>query len=79
MRVWHTFASLAQRRPARPPSAASSAAFKYWAFISYSHRDEEQGRWGSWLHKAIETYRVPWPLVGRSAGDVTLPARLLWT
>jgi hypothetical protein len=31
---------------------------KYPVFISYSHRDE---RWASWLHKAIEAYRVPNP------------------
>jgi len=30
--------------------------FKYRAFISYSHADEQ---WATWLHKAIETYRVP--------------------
>ena len=29
--------------------------FKYWAFISYSHQDK---KWGDWLHKALETYRV---------------------
>mgnify|MGYP006390331225 CR=1 FL=1 len=32
------------------------AAFRYSAFISYSHRDE---RWARWLQKALETYRVP--------------------
>jgi hypothetical protein len=30
--------------------------YKYWAFISYSHRDE---RWARWLHHALETYRIP--------------------
>ena len=30
--------------------------FKYWAFISYCHRDK---KWGQWLHEALETYRVP--------------------
>ena len=29
---------------------------KYWAFISYSHRDEA---WARWLHRALETYRIP--------------------
>ena len=31
-------------------------SFKYKAFISYSHADEAQARW---LHKALETYRIP--------------------
>jgi hypothetical protein len=35
--------------------------FKYRAFISYSHGDE---RWAKWLHKSLETYRVPKHLVG---------------
>jgi hypothetical protein len=30
--------------------------FRYKAFISYSHADE---RWGTWLHRALERYRVP--------------------
>jgi len=30
--------------------------FKYKAFISYSHRDDE---WASWLLKALERYRIP--------------------
>jgi len=48
---------------------------KYWAFISYSHRDAE---WARWLHRSIETYSVPRRLVGRensSSGGI-LPRRL---
>ncbi len=30
--------------------------FHYKAFLSYSHRD---AKWGAWLHRAIENYRVP--------------------
>jgi hypothetical protein len=37
------------------------AGFRYWAFISYSHQDKS---WGRWLHRALETYRVPQRLVG---------------
>jgi len=33
---------------------------RYWAFISYSHRDRA---WGDWLHHSLETYRVPKTLV----------------
>ena len=32
------------------------AAYRYSAFISYSHRDE---RWARWLQGALESYRVP--------------------
>ena len=51
----------------------SEAAFKYWAFISYSHQDKT---WGDWLHKALETYRVPARLVGRESRDGKVPKRL---
>ena len=46
---------------------------KYWAFISYSHADKA---WGDWLHRALETYRVPKRLVGTSGRDGEIPARL---
>ena len=35
--------------------------YKYWAFLSYSHRDE---RWAGWLHRAVEAYRGHKRLVG---------------
>ncbi len=47
--------------------------FRYRAFISYSHADE---RWASWLHKSLETYRVPRRLVGRDTGHGPAPARI---
>jgi hypothetical protein len=47
--------------------------FKYRAFISYSHADEE---WAKWLHKALETYRVPKHLVGRETVFGPVPERL---
>jgi len=31
-------------------------AFKYRAFLSYSHRDKV---WGDWLHPALERYQIP--------------------
>ena len=40
----------------------SSGEFKYWAFISYSQKDR---RWGEWVHRNLESYRVPKKLVGR--------------
>ena len=46
--------------------------YKYRAFISYSHADEQ---WASWLHRALETYRVPKHLVGRDTVYGTVPER----
>src|SRR5206468_801268 len=48
-------------------------SYKYWAFISYSHVDEKQA---AWLHKTLETYRVPRQFVGRQSRDGKLPQRL---
>src|SRR5262245_45245218 len=47
--------------------------FKYRAFISYSHSDE---RWAAWLHKSLETYRVPRHLVGRESEFGPVPERI---
>jgi len=47
--------------------------FKYWAFLSYSHKDKH---WGDWLHKALETYRVPSRLVGKDSRDGKVPPRV---
>ncbi|MBN2524621.1 MAG: TIR domain-containing protein [Bacteroidales bacterium] len=35
--------------------------YKYFAFISYSHQDT---KWGKWLHKSLEGYRIPKKLKG---------------
>ena len=50
-----------------------SANFRYRAFISYSHKDET---WASWLHKALETYKVPRHLVGRVTPMGPVPAQM---
>jgi tetratricopeptide (TPR) repeat protein len=47
--------------------------FKYHAFISYSHADRA---WGDWLHKALETYRIPTRLVGRTTAAGVVPKSL---
>lgn len=49
-------------------------AYRYWAFISYSHADEH---WARWLHSALETYRVPRRLVGQQHADGPIPRRLM--
>ena len=47
--------------------------FKYRAFISYSHSDE---KWATWLHKSLEAYKVPKPIVGSETPMGKIPARL---
>jgi tetratricopeptide (TPR) repeat protein len=47
--------------------------FKYRAFISYSHADED---WARWLHRSLESYRVPKRLVGNATPFGPVPARL---
>ncbi len=49
-----------------------NSPFKYRAFISYSHSDE---KWARWLHRKLETYRLPKRLVGREAASGAVPAR----
>ena len=55
------------------PNSSPSEQPKYWAFISYSQRDAQ---WGRWLHAALERYRIPRPLVGRNTGKFVVPRRL---
>jgi len=49
------------------------AAFHYFAFISYSHKDKACA---DWLHKALERYAVPARLVGQVTPAGTIPKRL---
>src|SRR5436190_1569592 len=51
----------------------TGAGSKYWAFLSYSHTDRQ---WGDWLHKALETYRIPRRLIGKQSRDGKIPARV---
>jgi hypothetical protein len=46
--------------------------FRYRAFISYSHSDES---WAKWLHRSLETYRVPKHLVGTETAFGRVPER----
>lgn len=46
---------------------------KYWAFISYSHKDQQ---WATRLHRALEAYRIPRRLQGPRADGAEVPARL---
>jgi len=49
------------------------SGYRYKAFISYSHKDESQA---AWLHRALETYRVPRRLLGREGQFGPVPGRL---
>ena len=46
---------------------------RYWAFLSYSHDDR---RAAERLHRALESYRIPRRLVGRSGPLGIVPIRL---
>jgi len=49
------------------------AAFKYRAFISYSHADTA---WAKWLHRALETVVIDKDLVGRETATGAIPKAL---
>lgn len=55
------------------PNAAETAAFKYRAFLSYSHADTG---WAKWLHRALEAYRIDKDLVGRETAHGPVPKTL---
>ena len=47
--------------------------YRYKAFISYSHADEAHGEW---LQRALENFRAPSSLVGRTTAAGEIPRRL---
>ena len=50
-----------------------SEQYKYRAFISYSHADE---KWAAWLHRALETYKLPKHIVGKATDYGPVPERI---
>ena len=58
-------------RPVR--SGQGKHTQRYWAFLSYSHKDSAIA---DWLHEAIENFRVPKRLVGRLTDNGVVPKRL---
>jgi hypothetical protein len=46
---------------------------RYSAFISYSHADQAVARW---LHRRLETYRLPQALIGSPSPFGPVPRRL---
>ncbi len=52
---------------------AETAAYKYRAFISYSHADTA---WAKWLHRGLEAFRIDKDLVGRETPPGIIPKSL---
>ena len=46
---------------------------RYYAFLSYSHKDKEVA---DWLHRELERFRVPRSLAGRLTANGVVPKRL---
>src|SRR3954451_9697276 len=46
---------------------------RYFAFLSYSHKDKELA---DWLHRELERFRVPRALAGRLTENGIVPRRL---
>src|SRR5438309_3032678 len=47
---------------------------RYYAFLSYSHRDKELA---DWLHRELERFRVPSALAGKLTANGVVPRRLV--
>jgi hypothetical protein len=47
---------------------------RYWAFISYSHKDAAFGRW---LHRKLENYALPRRLTRRITAQGVIPGKLV--
>ncbi len=55
------------------PRNSPADSSKYWAFISYSHRDT---KWAEWLHRGLESYHPPKSLVGTVTSRGSVPRRM---
>jgi eukaryotic-like serine/threonine-protein kinase len=63
----------APRRRIRRIRRTRRLKHRYYAFLSYSHKDEELA---DWLHRELEAFRVPRVLAGRLTANGTIPKRL---
>ncbi len=64
----------APRRPSlRASRRRKRSAARYFAFLSYSHKDDALA---DWLHRELEQFRVPTALVGRITEHGAIPRRL---
>jgi tetratricopeptide (TPR) repeat protein len=61
------------RRALARPRRGRKPRHRYFAFLSYSHKDEELAEW---LHAELEQFRVPSKLVGKISEHGVIPRRL---
>ena len=57
----------------RAPGETPRLRTRYYAFLSYSHKDKELA---DWLHRELEKFRVPHALAGRLTSNGVVPRRL---
>lgn len=62
-----------RRASARPFRRGRRQQTRYFAFLSYSHKDQELAEW---LHSQLEDFRVPRRLAGQLTENGTIPKRL---
>lgn len=55
------------------PRKRGRTGTRYFAFLSYSHRDEELA---DWLHQELEDFHVPSTLAGKLTANGVIPKRL---
>lgn len=74
-RLWHdrTTGGGAALRGSAMAEREPADTRRYKAFISYSHKDAQHGRW---LHRRLESYRLPRRLIGLKTERGIVPARL---
>lgn len=63
-------AQIAHSEDRSQTGAEKSASPRYWAYLSYSHKNDADAKW---LHGALESFRVPSALVGRASHHGPMP------
>jgi tetratricopeptide (TPR) repeat protein len=58
---------------AAEPRPIAHPQTRYYAFLSYSHKDKELA---DWLHRELERFRVPHALAGKLTANGVVPKRL---
>lgn len=64
-----TFDDSIETRQSRAPRLRT----RYYAFLSYSHKDKELA---DWLHRELEKFRVPHSIAGKLTANGVVPRRL---
>ena len=60
-------------RRAEPEVRIPRLRTRFYAFLSYSHKDKELA---DWLHRELEKFRVPHALAGKLTANGVVPRRL---